>query len=145
MTIGRATGILGAGAVVFVLLFAWQRSRSTFLRIEAEAPLAHGIATRTGMRPAEVMALREILGVELPPERLEAECRRFRALDAELGAGLAVVALMGHEAEARAALSRAGSDPARAWEDFRSRPEAFSGARFRANAERFARREAAGR
>lgn len=121
MRVARSSWALAAGAVVFLALFAWQRSRSTFLRIEAEAALAHDIASRTGLRPAEVMALRELLGADLSPTELEESCERFHAL------------------------ASAGGDRARAWRTLRPLPEAFWGARFRANAERFGRRAAARR
>ena len=51
-------------AAAFVLLFYWQRSRSTFLRIELERPEAAQLAKRAGIDVADVLALRDMIGLE---------------------------------------------------------------------------------
>lgn len=51
-------------AVAFVLLFYWQRSRSTFLRIEQERPVARAFAARAMIPVADVLALRDMVGLD---------------------------------------------------------------------------------
>tara|TARA_R110002096_G_scaffold5956_8_gene27356 strand:- start:861 stop:1286 length:426 start_codon:yes stop_codon:yes gene_type:complete len=51
-------------AATFVLLFYWQRSRSTFLRIEQERPAAAELAKGAGLDVADVFALRDMIGLE---------------------------------------------------------------------------------
>ncbi len=51
-------------AAAFVLLFYWQRSRSTFLRIEQERPAAAELAKGAGLDVADVLALRDMIGLE---------------------------------------------------------------------------------
>ena len=51
-------------AAAFVLLFYWQRSRSTFLRIEQERPAATELAKGAGLEVADVLALRDMIGLE---------------------------------------------------------------------------------
>lgn len=73
--------VLLALAVAFVLLFFWQRSRSTFLRIELERPAAVELARRAGIDVADVLALRDMIG-------LEASAEDWRGVVAEFSARL---------------------------------------------------------
>ena len=53
-------------AAAFVLLFYWQRSRSTFLQIEQERPVAARMAPLFGVEVADVLALRDMAGLHAP-------------------------------------------------------------------------------
>lgn len=77
----RSWPALIALAIAFVLLFYWQRSRSTFLRIEQERPAAAELAGRAGLDVADVLALRDMIG-------LEASAEDWRGVVAEFSAGL---------------------------------------------------------
>ncbi|MCK5942071.1 MAG: hypothetical protein KAI24_08895 [Planctomycetes bacterium] len=69
MSRGRGSWpLLLALVVAFVLAFWWQRSRSTFLRIERQRPAASDIATATGLPLADVFALRDLVGATAPRE-----------------------------------------------------------------------------
>ena len=64
----RSWPALIALALAFVLLFYWQRSRSTFLRIELERPVAAQLARRADIDVADVLALRDMIGLEASVE-----------------------------------------------------------------------------
>lgn len=105
---------LSALVVVFLLLFAVQRTRSTFLRIEAERAAAAALAAQHGLSLAEVFALRDLVGVDAPDARWHEAVGRYAA------AGGAVDGLIG-----------LGADPA------------LTQRRFAMLRERFAARDAA--
>lgn len=132
---------LGAG---FLVLFAWQRHRSTFLAIERERPAALDLAARHGVPVAETLALRDLIGIDQPVERWESALATFAQRRAELGEPLAAVAIAGDAAVAAAA--RAGAaDPESAWLTFRTDPRAVPGLRFLVLRDRFAARAAGSR
>jgi hypothetical protein len=143
VTQAPSTRLLLGLSALFLAAFWFQRCRSDVLAIEAEAPLARTVATQTGLTVAEVMALRELLGPTLPEAELVEQARRYRALDSELGAALAALAVAGHEALVRAEYAAAGGDPAAAWLRLKGQPEAIAAVRFRAMVKRFAARAAA--
>lgn len=130
--------VLALGA--FLLAFAWLRSASSFLRIEAELADARLVAAQAQLAVADALALRDLIGVEAAPERWRQAALRLAELRAEFGVGLAAVALAGDGAAVRAALAAHGGDAAAAWQAFRSSPAAVPGLRFLALRERFAAR-----
>jgi hypothetical protein len=71
--------VLLALAIVFVLLFYWQRSRSTFLRIEQERPAAAELAGRAGIDVADALALRDLIGLEASVEDWQSVAIEFAA------------------------------------------------------------------
>ncbi|MFT4840179.1 MAG: hypothetical protein ACI8UD_003010 [Planctomycetota bacterium] len=66
-------------AIAFVLLFYWQRSRSTFLRIEQERPAAAELAGRAGIDVADALALRDLIGLEASVEDWQSVAIEFAA------------------------------------------------------------------
>ncbi|MCB9876197.1 MAG: hypothetical protein H6835_01235 [Planctomycetes bacterium] len=78
--------------VAFLLLFAWQRSRSTFLRIEADREAAGALAAEHGLTVAEVFALRDLVGVDAAAGRWQAAVARFAADGGFAGADPALLA-----------------------------------------------------
>lgn len=78
--------VLLALAAAFLLLFSWQRGRSTFLRIEAERDAAQAIAEQHGLPLAAVFALRDMVGVDAPEPRWRDAARAF-AVDGALLVG----------------------------------------------------------
>jgi hypothetical protein len=129
-----------AAAVLFVAAFFGLRQRSTFLRIEADAAAAAALAAAHGLAPADVMALRDLLGVDVDAAALAAACATFARERGHLGDELAAVALAGDRAAATSARA-AAPDAASAWVAFRSANAAVPGLRFVALRERFAARE----
>jgi hypothetical protein len=69
--------VLLALATAFVLLFYWQRSRSTFLLIEQERPAAVELAGRAGVDVADVLALRDMIGLGASASEWEALVNEF--------------------------------------------------------------------
>lgn len=134
--------VLLALAAAFLVLFAVQRHRSTFLRIEAERPAAVELARETGLGVADVFALRDLVGADAAAVAWRDAALAFARLRGELGDALAVVAVAGDAAAARRARA-AAPDADRAWEQFRVEPAALPGLRFLALRERFAARAAA--
>jgi hypothetical protein len=133
---------LAGAAVAILIAFFWLRSRSTFLRIEAERPAAATLAGRHGLTLAEVFALRDLVGADAPPAAWERAAAAFPGLQRELGVPLAAVALAGGEIWARN--QRAGdADAEAAWQRARVAPEALPGLRFLALRDRFAARRQA--
>ena len=65
--------------VVFLLLFAWQRARSSFLRIEADRAPAAALAAQHGLAVAEVLALRDLVGVDAAAVRWYEAVGRYAA------------------------------------------------------------------
>lgn len=127
----------------FLATFAWLRSRSTFLAIEADRAAAVAVATESGVPLADVMALRELVGLEAPVERWRAAATRFAAERARLGDPLAaVVATADTETAAAAIAARsAAPDADVAWTRFAVEFRAEAGLRFLSVRERFAERE----
>lgn len=138
-----STGALLALAAGFLLLFALQRACSPFLRIESEAALAAELARSTGLGTADVMALRELLGVRRTRGELERLCTEFARRRGQVGEPLAAVSVAGHAGLVDATVAAHAGDGARAWAVFLSRPEAAWGVRFLAVRDRFAARDAA--
>ncbi len=138
-----STPILAGLVLAFLAAFAGLRACSPFRRIEAEAAFAAAVARDAGLTTADVMALREMLGVALPEPDLRRQAVAFVALRGRYGEGLAAVAVAGHEAVVRDAVAQAGGDGALAWSRFQARPEAIWGVRFLAMRARFGDRAAA--
>jgi hypothetical protein len=138
---GSWPALLALAAAV-LLTFFWQRSRSTFLRIEGEREQARVLAQRHGLSVAEVFALRDLVGVTVDAAAWERAVAAFPALRAELGEGLAAVALAGQGEWARQQRTR-GPDATAAWQQARAAKEALPGLRFLALRERFGARSAA--
>lgn len=140
---GGSWPVLLALAAAFLVLFAVQRHRSTFLRIEAERPAALALAREAGLGIADVLALRDLVGVDAAAAAWRDAALAFARLRFELGDPLAAVAVAGEPAAARRARA-AAADPAAAWAAFRVDAAALPGLRFLLLRERFAAR-AAGR
>lgn len=132
--------MLGSLSILFFVAFAFQRSRSTFLAVEARATEAAAIAGATGLTAVEVMALHELAGGSLTDAELEQRARRFAELRARYGHdGLAILALTGHEGEAER-LHREESDALSLDARIRELPEGIVAVRYAAMRERFAER-----
>ena len=126
--------------LLFLVAFAVQRSRSTVLQIESDRPLAERIARQTGMAVPEVMSLRELQGLDLPEEQLQADAERFSRLRRERGDDLAILAITDHEKLARELWEQSGEDPSRVSALLRDRAEAIVVVRFKSMREHFAAR-----
>lgn len=98
MTPGR---ILATLSVVCLALFCVQRARSPFLAAERERGTAAQLAAELGLDWAEVLALREGVGVELElPDDLALRARAYRAEITRQGnRELAIQALAGRSDE----------------------------------------------
>ena len=129
-------------SAVFLVGFWWLRSRSELLAIEARRPAAVALEQRHGLPLADLFALRDLLGPATSDQQWDDAARDFRRLQAELGPGLAAVALAGAAEVAQRARAAADSADA-AWQRFRSEPAALPGLRFLQLRERFATRAAA--
>ncbi len=131
--------LLGA----FLASFAWLRSRSTFLAIEADRASAAAVAAESGLPVADVMALRDLVGSHASVERWRAAAARFAAERARLGDPFAaVVATADVETAAAAIAARsAAADADAAWTRFAVEFQAEAGLRFLSVRERFADRE----
>jgi hypothetical protein len=138
----RGPRLLAVLALTAVAAFAWQRGRSPFLRIEAERELAARVAAEAGLDPVEVMALRELVGVDRDEAALGEVARRFVADRRAYGGSeaLAAVAAGGSRAVADAVYAAAGRRVDEAERELRPRPEAVLAVRFRTVRERFASR-----
>ena len=137
MTGSRLLAVLG---VLAFAAFACQRACSPFLLIERERGAAQAIAVETGLDALDVMALRELLGADLPQDELRARSRSFAAERGRLGIELAVLAVAGEAALAERIFAESGGNAARAHELLRPRREAVLAVRFSAVRERFASR-----
>ncbi len=139
----RGGAVYAALTVLFLIALAVQRCRSPFLAIEAERALAEEIAADSGMDVAEVMALRELLGVGLSGEVLRARAVEFQRARIRLGADeLAVLVAVGEGDLADRLLREADGDAERATRALRPMPQHVRTARFRAMTERFSGRAA---
>ena len=87
----KSARILFALGVLAVAGVGFQRARSPFLRIEREVSFALEVAERTGLTVDEVCALREILGVDRPPEDVIHAGARFVELRRTGGVGEALL------------------------------------------------------
>lgn len=139
---GSWPALLAAG-VLFLLAFAWQRQRSSFLAIEAMAAELMAAARPHGIDPAAAFALRAMVGVAVTDESWQATLAAWAGWRRTLGDELAAVAVFGERTAAESARAVA-TDAAAAWQGFRSRPEAEPGLRFVVLRERFAARRPAG-
>ena len=136
----RGIPLLVLLAVAVFGAFTVQRARSSFLTIESESDLALEVAAKTGLEVSEVMALRELRGLELSAGQLLAVTRAFAEDRAALGERLAVLAAQGQRSLAERLLREADGDPVRAETVLRALPEAIGPVRFAAMRERFASR-----
>lgn len=133
--------VLGAA---FLVTFAWQRHRSTFLAIERERPVALELAARHGVSASDALAVRDLIGIEQAVDRWEDAIATFAKRRAELGEPLAAIAIAGDGVVAEAV--RAGAaDAESAWLAFRTDPRAVPGLRFLVLRDRFAARAAGSR
>ncbi len=130
---------LAAVAVVFLAAFAWLRQRSSFLAIERDRAAAAAIATRHAVAVADVMALRELVGLAAGDDAWQTAVACYAADRQRLGDELAVVAAVGDRAAAEAARAAAAA-PDAAWRQFRTRPAAAPGLQFVLVRDRFAAR-----
>ncbi len=137
MKSGWALGVL---ALLFLLAFFIQRSCSVVLEIEDDRPLAERIALKSGMTIPEVMALRELLGLDQTDEQLQRAAEQFSQLRTVRGDGLAILTVAGHEDLASELWEQSGRDPSRGKVLLRERPEAILAVRFESMTGRFARR-----
>ena len=80
-------------AVLFVLAFWLQRSRSTFLQIERQRDVAVAIAGESGLPLADVLALRDLVGLEAPEARWREAASRLQAGRQQGAPGAALRAL----------------------------------------------------
>ena len=131
---------LAGFCLLFLAAFFFQRSRSVVLRIEADRPLAERVALETGLTVAEVMSLRELLGLDRSEEQLTADAQRFAVTRVGQGDSLAILTITGHEDLATELWERSGRDPSRARTLLRGLSEAFLAVRFADMTVRFARR-----
>ena len=60
-------------ATVFLLLFYWQRSHSSFLQIERERQTAQLLADQVEVDLATMLALRDMIGLDVPVEQWASE------------------------------------------------------------------------
>lgn len=138
--------LLGALVVAAV---AFQRARSPFLRIEAERELAERVAAQAAddLEVVDVLALRELLGVERDELELHVAARAFSELRTQFEGSelLAILAVHGELERVEDALRRTGGDIGEAEALARLWPEAVAATRFARMRERFAGREPAGR
>jgi len=137
----RAVVLLAVISVLTATLFAWNRARSPFLAAEREVPAAQALATEFGVPVAEVLALREDVGVALGT--LPWRERVVRWKDAKVAwksRQLAVLALLGAEALAKELLATSGGDASRAELALGKREEHVAVVRFLSVAERLAAR-----
>ncbi len=137
MKSGWALGVL---ALLFLLAFFIQRNRSVVLEIEDDRPLAERIALESGMTIPEVMALRELLGLDQTDEQLQRAAEQFSQLRTERGDGLAILTVAGHEDLATGLWEQSGRDRSRGQVLLRERPEAILAVRFESMTGHFARR-----
>ena len=117
-----------AGCVAFVLGFVALRAQSTVLAAEREVDAMRDVARRLGLRPASVLALRAG-ALDLDRAAFEARAERFARLVSDFGEELAVVAVCGDEATARAWLAEGGGAAA-AFDRHRGEPAALPGVAF---------------
>ena len=132
------------GALVLAAV-AFQRARSPFLRIEAERDLAERVATQAAddLEVVDVLALRELLGVERDELELHVAARAFSACRARFGGSelLAILCVTEQLGRVEDAFLRTGEDVAATEELVRLWPEAVAATRFARMRERFALRE----
>jgi hypothetical protein len=126
--------------LLFLAAFFFQRGRSVVLRIEADRPLAERVALQSGLSVAEVMSLRELLGLDRSEEQLTADAQRFATTRVEQGDNLAILTIAGHEDLATELWEQSGRDPSRARTLLTELPESILTVRFADMTIRFARR-----
>ena len=134
------------GALVLAAV-AFQRARSPFLRIEAERDLAARIAEQAAddLEVVDVLALRELLGVERDELELHVAARAFSTLRSRFGGSelLAILGVVGELERVEDAWGRSGGDVAATEALARLWPEAVAATRFERMRERFASRDPA--
>lgn len=141
----RGIPLLVLLGTLVVAAVAFQRARSPFLRIEAERDLAVRVASAAAddLAVVDVLALRELLGVDRDELELHVAARAFSQLRARFGGSelLAVLGVVGHLERVEDALARTQGDVAAAEALARLWPEAVASTRFQRMRERFASRE----
>ncbi len=141
----RGIPLLVLLGVLVVAAVAFQRARSPFLRIEAERELAARVASSAAddLEVVDVLALRELLGVDRDELEMHAAARSFSVLRARFDGSevLAVVCLAGELDRVEDILRRVDGDVADAEALVRLWPEAVAATRFQRMRERFAGRE----
>lgn len=145
MAHGSLRPLLAVGAL-FLGAFAWLRSGSDFLALEADAPATAAVAAQFGVPLADALALRELAGLAAPAPHWHGVVQRFADARARLGDPLAAIAATTTSvavAEQVAAARAQAPDADAAWAAFRVRPEAIDGLRFVSVRARFASRAAA--
>lgn len=142
MRSGGAAPVLAIAVAGFFAAFALLRGSSTFLAVEAEAPVLRPLAQQHRVDLATVLALRE-QAPALAMDRFAAHVADFSRLRAELGDELAAVALAGERDLVRNALGRHEGDRAAAWRALHLDPRALPGLRLQQMRARFANRAAA--
>jgi hypothetical protein len=132
-------GVLVVAAVVF------QRARSPFLQIEAERDLAERVAAQAAedLEVVDVLALRELLGVDRGELELEVAARAFSTFRARFDGSelLAILAVTSELARVEDVLRRTGGDVGEAEALVRLWPDAVAATRFARMRERFVARE----
>lgn len=74
--------------LVFLLLFYWQRSRSSFLQIEQERAAAQLLADQVHVDVGAVLALRDMIGLGAPMAQWATQSRALeRSIEAARVAG----------------------------------------------------------
>ncbi len=137
--IGRPVTILVGLGLLFLALLFWQRERSEAQRIIREQEFAVDIATRCAVKPAEVMALRELLGLAADRAELTAVALAWRRAAVALDADLALLVALGHQDVVDSLLAQAGGDAAKARLALRGHALELVVARFVAAVERYHR------
>jgi hypothetical protein len=132
-------GALVVAAVVF------QRARSPFLQIEAERDLAERVAAQAAedLEVVDVLALRELLGVDRGELELQVAARAFSTFRARFDGSelLAILAVTSELARVEDVLRRTGGDVGEAEALVRLWPDAVAATRFARMRERFVARE----
>jgi hypothetical protein len=132
-------GVLVVAAVVF------QRARSPFLQIEAERDLAERVAAQAAedLEVVDVLALRELLGVDRGELELQVAARAFSTFRARFDGSelLAILAVTSELARVEDVLRRTGGDVGEAEALVRLWPDAVAATRFARMRERFVARE----
>ena len=75
-------------ATVFLLLFYWQRSRSSFLQIERQRQMGQLLADQVDVDLGTMLALRDMIGLAVPVEQWTSEALALkRSIDVAKLAG----------------------------------------------------------
>ncbi len=137
--------LLVAAGALFLLAFAWARSRSTFLAIERDPAPARALAAQHAVPIADVLALRDLLGIEATTDRLAVAVGVYAAQRPRTGEPLAAILATGAVAATVDAIESAlqnAPEPAAAWRNFAVTAAALPGLRFLEVRRRFAERAA---